>query len=791
MRSHTRLRHLGVWLATTSLCLTAGLPAYAQPAPPGDEQAGAPQAGDANTDPPALAGRVAALTGSVSFHAGGETQWSAATPNYPVTNGDAYWTEPQAQATLEVADDRLVLAPSTELDVSQLDQAQFTTTAAQGAVFLQLNTLPQGQNVTINTPRGAVQITQPGRYEIVAGDTNDATAVTVVDGAAHVAGTNLSLDVGPQQTASIGGTDTLQGSVGPIQTDDFLQGLLRAPARRAYAAGVPPQVQYMTGAADLQTYGAFTQTAQYGAVWYPQSVPANWAPYRDGRWAYVNPWGWTWVDNARWGFAPFHYGRWVQVQNRWGWIPGGGEVSVSVGAPYPVYSPALVTFLNVGGAAFAGAGVGFAAGAYAPAWIPLGPREPYYPWYHCQPGYFARLNTPYGVPRTIIDRGPTYNTFIRNTTVNNVTRNVFINERGATAVPAAAFASGRPIGAIYRPVPQAALVGARPFVGRLALAPTAQTPNLPRETARRFDIAAPAAPARVTAGPRIEQAVDRPHGRPLLRRAALPPSVHTVPAAQVHTGAPVPASIGIPRGPEARPGQPALAPGADRHGPEPRGKLPDAVAPRTPAGLPPLRTPGSARPDVRPGARPDVPPAARPEPRPANEATNRAARQPDAVRPATRPAAEPPPASREARPAPQIRKEPPTAAAAAPRPAEPRDTLQPARRPAAEPRPVATPAPRQAEPRRPAEPVRPEAASPPRAARPNAAAPRPEPRQPAEPRRAEPARPAPAAEPRAPRPDAVEPRRVTPVQVEPRQPAPAPHREPPHATPDKKPPPGQ
>ena len=23
------------------------------------------------------------------------------------------------------------------------------------------------------------------------------------------------------------------------------------------------------------------------------------------------PWGWTWVDDAPWGFAPFHYGRWV------------------------------------------------------------------------------------------------------------------------------------------------------------------------------------------------------------------------------------------------------------------------------------------------------------------------------------------------------------------------------------------------------------------------------------------------------------------------------------------------
>ncbi len=572
MRSHVRLMRISVWLATTSLSLTASLPASAQPAPPsdaqsgqvsdtqaGDSQAGAAQggaeaAGDANTDPPALAGRVAAVTGAVSFHSAGETQWGAATLNYPVTNGQAYWTEPSAEATLEIADDRIVMAGSTELDVTQLDQAQFTTTAAQGAMFLQLNSLPQGQNVTINTPRGGVQITAVGRYEIVAGDTNDATVVTVVEGAAHVAGNNISLDIGPQQTATIGGTDTLQGSVGAIQTDAFLQGLLRAPARRAFAASVPPQVRYMTGAADLQTYGSFTQTKQYGQVWYPQSVPANWAPYRDGHWSYVQPWGWTWVDNARWGFAPFHYGRWVQVENRWGWVAGessgggyggggyagggyngGGGYAGGERAEYPVYSPALVTFLNVGGAALAGASINFAVGGYAPAWIPLGPREPYYPWYRCRPAYFARLNTPYGVPQTIIQRGPTY---INNTVINNrvVNRNVFINERAATVVPAAAFAEGRPIQSVYRPLPPGALAHARPFVGRLAVVPTAQTPNLPQAAAHRYNIAAREAPARIAAGPRIEPVADTRRGIPPLRRAALPQSVRAVPQAQVRTG---------------------------------------------------------------------------------------------------------------------------------------------------------------------------------------------------------------------------------------------------------------
>lgn len=375
MGSHRRLLRLSAWLAATSLSLSF-TPSWSQPAPPG----GAEQAGDENTDPPALAGRLSQLVGSVSFHAAGETQWAAATLNYPVTNGLSFWTEPRGSAAMEIADSRLVMDESTELDVTALDQGEIAATEPQGALFLQLNTVPSSQGVSFSTPRGTVQITASGRYEVVAGDTNNATLISVVDGAAHVSGPGLSLDIGPQQTATIGGSDTLQGNVGPLQQDAFLQSQLSQPAPQPSAA-LPRQTRYMTGASDLQQYGSFTQSAQYGAVWYPRDVAQDWAPYRDGHWAYVQPWGWTWVDNARWGFAPFHYGRWVQVDNRWGWVAGGGDADYA--DAYPVYSPALVTFVDVGGAALAGAALGFAAGelsgGYAPAWIPLGPREPYIP----------------------------------------------------------------------------------------------------------------------------------------------------------------------------------------------------------------------------------------------------------------------------------------------------------------------------------------------------------------------------------------------------------------------------
>ena len=44
--------------------------------------------------------------------------------------------------------------------------------------------------------------------------------------------------------------------------------------------------------------------------------------YSNGHWAYTN-YGWTWVSTYNWGWAPFHYGRWMNdAAYGWMWIPG-------------------------------------------------------------------------------------------------------------------------------------------------------------------------------------------------------------------------------------------------------------------------------------------------------------------------------------------------------------------------------------------------------------------------------------------------------------------------------------
>jgi hypothetical protein len=130
---------------------------------------------------------------------------------------------------------------------------------------------------------------------------------------------------------------------------------------------------YTPGYADLDEYGSWDNAREYGRVWYPAQVSADWVPYRNGRWVWVEPWGWTWVEEEPWGFAPFHYGRWVLIGRRWGWVPG------PVVTVRPVYAPALVAF--VGG-----------PNADIQVWFPLGPRDPYLPWYHHSDVYRRQVN---------------------------------------------------------------------------------------------------------------------------------------------------------------------------------------------------------------------------------------------------------------------------------------------------------------------------------------------------------------------------------------------------------------
>ena len=168
----TPVRPLRHFLAITT-AIGIALPAFAQDV--------------VTPTPPARVGQIADVSGSVSYNgAGSNGAWVTATPNYPVTTGNSLFTQDGAEAALVLDSSRLTLGPNTELQVTALDNENFNATESQGEVFLNLTNLQPGQNFTLNTPRGAVNISQSGEYDIAAGDANTPTTVSVLAGSASI-----------------------------------------------------------------------------------------------------------------------------------------------------------------------------------------------------------------------------------------------------------------------------------------------------------------------------------------------------------------------------------------------------------------------------------------------------------------------------------------------------------------------------------------------------------------------------------------------------------------------------
>ncbi len=72
----------------------------------------------------------------------------------------------------------------------------------------------------------------------------------------------------------------------------------------------------------LSPYGTWVRLDPYGYVWRPRHMGYRWRPYSEGHWVWTDD-GWMWIDDAEWGWIPFHYGRrgWDDDFG-WYWVPG-------------------------------------------------------------------------------------------------------------------------------------------------------------------------------------------------------------------------------------------------------------------------------------------------------------------------------------------------------------------------------------------------------------------------------------------------------------------------------------
>lgn len=389
----------------------------------------------AYVDPPGRVAHLSHTQGDVSYSPAGEGEWFGVVRNRPLIRGDRLWTDRNARAELQVGSAAVRLGTNTSVEILDLSDRNAQVRMTQGTLNLSVRRMHSGQIFEVATPTLAFTINRAGRYRIDVDPRNAVTTIVVWEGAGEAYGDYSSFQLRAGETVRFYDTDLRDYEMyGLPGEDDFDRYCLDRDQRLAHAASLRYLDDDVVGYADLDEYGSWRPVSSYGNVWFPSRVNADWAPYRDGHWVWQEPWGWTWVDDAPWGFAPSHYGRWVNVSSRWGWIPGPRNVR-------PIYAPALVAF--VGGSGWS---VSISFGGGSPiGWFPLGPREVYVPSYQVSRDYFTRVNVT--------------NTVINNTIITNVYKNYssgtinvgqvnYVNRTVAgavTAVPSTVFVNAQPV----------------------------------------------------------------------------------------------------------------------------------------------------------------------------------------------------------------------------------------------------------------------------------------------------------------------------------------------------------
>jgi hypothetical protein len=405
--------------------------ANSQPDQPGTDQ-----------DPSGCVARLNFTEGSVTLQPAGENDWVDAEVNRPLVSGDNLWADADSRAEVHIGSTAIRLGSMTGISFLEVSDHIAQIRLVQGSLIVRVRHVDNEDGYEIDTPNVAFVVLQPGDYRLDVDPDGSRTDVAVWRGRGQVTGGGSSYTVVADQHATFTGSDQQNYDVAELgDNDGFDNWAMERDRNEDDADAANYASPEMTGDEDLAQYGTWSNVAGYGEVWEPTVVVAGWAPYRFGHWAWIGPWGWTWVEAEPWGFAPFHYGRWAYVGTNWVWVPGPAAVR-------PVYAPALVTW--VGGR---GPGSSFSFGAGV-GWAPLAPGEVFVPGYRTSRAYMNTVNLS--------------NTRVEVTKVTNVYNTVVI---GHAAMPNDFVYANRNVNGGVTVVPRSTFVNAQPVAKNVVAVP--------------------------------------------------------------------------------------------------------------------------------------------------------------------------------------------------------------------------------------------------------------------------------------------------------------------------------
>ncbi len=294
---------------------------------------------DRAPDVTARVARISFLDGSAKVRHSGTEEWETVVLNLPVVEGDEIVTD--ADSRIEIQFDRfkhLRLAQDSYLKVVGLKDEGIALSLPLGSLSVRITEFDKDRAFfEIDAPKTTIAVLDEGTYRIDSGRFGD-TEVRVAatnGGSARVYSDNAGFVLKDGRRASVytdgvnaGEWETADASRSFDEFDSWAEERDGVIAKRIDAADYDKYYDSdIYGAEDLNDYGDWTYTQNYGYVWRPYQTSlsrwADWSPYRYGHWRWIPPYGWTWINDESWGWATYHHGRWFFDAGSWYWSPYG------------------------------------------------------------------------------------------------------------------------------------------------------------------------------------------------------------------------------------------------------------------------------------------------------------------------------------------------------------------------------------------------------------------------------------------------------------------------------------
>jgi hypothetical protein len=271
--------------------------------------------------------RLSYISGNAYVQRASDVGYEEGQVNMPIAEGDRIGTTDGRVELLLGRRNYLRLDQNTKVDMLALprkDSDEIKIRVWSGNIYLDIASLNREKGIEVLTSDATFYVLDKGVVRVDVRE-NKETEIFVLSGVVEASGEEGSMLVKKDQSliAADGRFPEKIGAILASAGDDF-DGFYQnrsSIVNKEYAKRyLPEDLANFEG--ELDEYGDWIYTPDYGYVWSPRGMGDDWRPYYNGRWSWLPMAGYTWIPYEPWGWAPFHYGRWQWGMGYgWYWIP--------------------------------------------------------------------------------------------------------------------------------------------------------------------------------------------------------------------------------------------------------------------------------------------------------------------------------------------------------------------------------------------------------------------------------------------------------------------------------------